>query len=178
MKNWPCLLRNIGGGFTSVLTQEIRVKRGLSYGVGAVIGAQKTYGRALISTFTKNETILELIKVLESAIERNSGKNHKINPKQFDLVKQGMIGSYPFKFERTSSFLNELLMMDHTEQNYDEIFKFQDKVKSYTASDVAKTIENVFGKNKRTIFILGDKSLLQKIKKLGNVEVLNYHDYI
>ncbi len=168
----------LGGGFTSKLMQEIRVKRGLTYSVGAAISAQKTYGRAVISTFTKNETINELINVLVKSIEVSTGNNHQINPKQLELVKQGVIGSYPFKFESTSQFLGELMMMDHLGQNYDEIYKFQERISKFEASDVARVIDLVFGKNKQTDFILGDKNLLKKLKKLGPVKVVNYKDYI
>lgn len=168
----------LGGGFTSKLMQEIRVKRGLTYSVGAVISAQKTYGRAVISTFTKNETISELIDVLVKAVETSSGKKHQINPKQLGLVKQGVVGSYPFKFENTAQFLGELMMMDHTGQKYDDIFKFQDRVSSFNEHDVARTIEQVFGKKRQTIFILGDKSLMNKLKKLGKIRVVNYKDFI
>lgn len=168
----------LGGGFTSKLMQEIRVKRGLTYSVGAVIAAQKTYGRAVISTFTKNETITELIQVLTKAIETSSGKKHQINPKQLGLVKQGVVGSYPFKFENTAQFLGELMMMDHTGQSYDDIFKFQDRVSQFNEENVARVIEQVFGEKRQTIFVLGDKSLLKKLKKLGPVRVVNFKDYI
>lgn len=168
----------LGGGFTSKLMQEIRVKRGLTYSVGAIISSQKTYGRAVISTFTKNETILELINVLTKAIDTSAGKNHKINPKQLGLVKQGVVGSYPFKFENNGQFLGELMMMDHSGQSYDDIFKFQERVSKFNELDVARVIENVFGRKRQTIFVLGDKSLLTKLKKLGPVRVVNFKDYI
>src|SRR5690606_36290396 len=42
----------LGGGFTSRLMQELRVKRGLTYSVGAYASSQRTYGRSGISTFS------------------------------------------------------------------------------------------------------------------------------
>src|SRR5690606_14169527 len=36
----------LGGGFTSKLIQELRVKRGLTYSAGAYISMQRDYGRA------------------------------------------------------------------------------------------------------------------------------------
>lgn len=168
----------LGGGFTSKLMQEIRVKRGLTYSVGAVIAAQKTYGRAVISTFTKNDTILELINVLTKAIETSSGKKHQINGKQLNLVKQGVVGSYPFKFEKTEQFLSELMFFDHTGQSYEDIFKFQERVSKFNEADVARVIEQVFGKKRQTIFILGDKSLLPKLQSLGKVRVVDFNKFL
>jgi predicted Zn-dependent peptidase len=53
-----------GGGFTSRLNDELRVKRSLTYGAGSGFTAYLAGGTYSISTFTKNETIRETIDVI------------------------------------------------------------------------------------------------------------------
>lgn len=70
------------------------------------------------------------------------------------------------------------MITDHTDKKYEEIFQFQDKVKGYTKEDVAKKIEEVFNEKRMTIFVLGDKLLLSKLKQLGKVKVVNTKTFI
>lgn len=60
----------LGGGFTSRLMREVRVKRGLTYSIGAYISSQKQYGRSGISTFTKNDSIAKLIEVIDDTVSK------------------------------------------------------------------------------------------------------------
>src|SRR5690606_23375656 len=59
----------LGGGFTSKLIQELRVKRGLTYSAGAYVSMQRDYARAGISTFSKNETAAEAISIIRDVFQ-------------------------------------------------------------------------------------------------------------
>ena len=71
----------LGGGFTSQLMQAVRVKAGLSYSVSAFAAGQKEYGRSGIMTFTKNETIKELLDVIKKTL--TSVKEQKFSKGRF-----------------------------------------------------------------------------------------------
>ena len=101
-----------------------------------------------------------------------------------DLEKStaGMIGSYPFKFESNPAFLGQLLLLDHIGKPYSDLFDFKESVKKYNASDVQKKIGDVFGMEKQTIFVLGDKSIESKLrsltKKYGPLKIVDYKPYL
>ena len=67
----------MGGGFTSRLVQGLRVEKGLTYSASAYASDQKRYGRSGINTFTKNESIVELLKTTKKIIEDSSKKVEK-----------------------------------------------------------------------------------------------------
>lgn len=170
----------LGGGFTSKLMREVRVKRGLSYGVSSYISTQKEYGRSGISTFTKNETIDKLITVIDDTVS-DIAKNG-VKPEELSLSLEGMVGGYPFRFESNPAFLAQLLYLDHTGQPYSELFDFKDSVKKYGPADVARKITEVFSMNKQVILVLGDRKILPSLKKLekkyGKLKVIDYKPFI
>lgn len=166
----------MGGGFTSRLMQELRVKRGLTYSVGAYASSQKTYGRSGISTFTKNKTLAETLKVINEVIEKES---KTIEEGNFQHVKRFIKGNYLFGLESTSSFLETLLFFDHIGRNYDEIYKFPERIDQIKKSDLQKMIGELFNWNKQTKLVLGNKKLKKQLEKNGyTVKVLNYKDYL
>ena len=61
----PGIVQNaaLGGGFTSLLVDAIRVDRGLSYSVSSRLLMARNAGLSVFASFTKNETLRELIDV-------------------------------------------------------------------------------------------------------------------
>jgi zinc protease len=60
----------LGGGFSSRLNQEIRIKRGLSYGAGSRLDARASAGLLTASAQTKNETAGEVAELLLAELTR------------------------------------------------------------------------------------------------------------
>lgn len=170
----------LGGGFTSRLMREVRVKRGLTYSIGAYISSQKQYGRSGIATFTKNQTVNKLIEVINDSIEKIQKSG--ISEEDLERSRGSIVGSFPFKFENNRAFLAQLLYLDHIERPYAELFDFNQAVMKYNAQDVAREINDIYGIKHQTIFILGDKSIEADLKKLnpklGKLHVLDFKSFI
>lgn len=60
----------IGGGYSSRLNQEIRVKRGLSYGASSMLSTRRANGIFLSSAQTKNESAVEVVKLMQTEFAR------------------------------------------------------------------------------------------------------------
>ncbi|MFA6235857.1 MAG: pitrilysin family protein [Bacteriovorax sp.] len=170
----------LGGGFTSRLMHEVRVKRGLTYSISSYISSQKQYGRSGIATFTKNDSVTKLIEVIDEAITRISKDG--INAEDLEKSRGSIVGAHPFMFESNRAFLSQLLYLDHVEKPYAELFDFNQSVMKYTAKDVAKKIEDIYRMNSQVIFVLGDKRIEKNLKKLsprmGKVRVLDFKSFI
>jgi zinc protease len=170
----------LGGGFTSRLMREVRVKRGLTYSISSYISSQKQYGRAAISTFTKNETVDRLIEVIEETLAQIQSAG--VKEEDFNRSRGSLVGSHPFKFEENRAFLMQLLQLDHVERPYAELFNFNESVLKYNANDIQTKIDKVFGVGKQVIFVLGDKSVVTSLKKLpkkfGKIRTLDYKKFI
>lgn len=166
----------LGGGFTSRLNEEIRVNRNLTYSIYSVISGQKYYGRSMIASFTKNETIREIIEGIRQVVEKVQNKSS--DKQAFTRAKSSLSGSHPFKFEQSGAFLGELTQQDHLGRPYSEIYEFQKNVRAHSYDDAAELVKSVFDWNKMTILVLGDKSLLKSLKPLGDVKVHSYKEFL
>jgi zinc protease len=166
----------LGGGFTSMLMKELRVKRGLTYGAYAFAGGQKQYGRSGISTSTKADSVGELLKVTQEVIENIINSNY--DKKDLEVVRGGLKGSHPFKFEKNSSFLSQLLFLDHIEEDYETIYQFPAKVSRIKSGDVEKKIHELYGVKTSTIVVVGEKSLAKALSKFGKIQVIPYKKFL
>lgn len=167
-----------GRGLTSLMMSELRVKRGLIYSGGGNASKQKDYGRVVLSTYTRNEKVIEVLDVLEDLLfKAKTGRLDKIH---FERSKKAVIGAYPFKFERTDDFLGRLLFYDHIGKSYSEFFNSREKIKRLSYDSIKPDLKRVFDWDKMEIVILGSGKILKKIlkKKFKKVRVISYKNYL
>ncbi|MBD67034.1 MAG: hypothetical protein CME62_17665 [Halobacteriovoraceae bacterium] len=166
----------MGGGFTSQLVQGLRVERGLTYSAMAYAAGQKKYGRAGISTFTRNETLIPLLDAIKDIINKSSTE---IPKDRFLLAKRNIKGNYLLGLESTSEFLKTLMFKDHIDVPYADIYKFSDKIDNVSVDDLKGMISDIFAWNKQTIVVLGSKDLIKPLKENGyKVKMVDYKDYL
>ncbi|PIK15328.1 pitrilysin family protein [Halobacteriovorax sp. JY17] len=165
----------LGGGFTSKLMREIRVKRGLSYTASAFAGGQRQYGRSVISTFTKVKTVKELLEVVRNVL--NDIKNNGIDEAELNKAKGALAGSFPFRFERSSAYLQQLMHLDDIHKSYESLYHFPNVVRAFKEEDVRKNLSSLFSWENQTIVIVGPKSLAKELKEFGKVKVVDYKTF-
>ena len=79
----------LGGGYSSRLNQEIRIKRGLSYGAGSNFAWRSATGNFGTRTQTKNETAAEVAELVVAEIDKlTDGKiaDVELNPRKSVLT--------------------------------------------------------------------------------------------
>ncbi|MBM6575798.1 insulinase family protein [Microvirga sp. SRT01] len=69
---YPLAVANtvLGGGFSSRLNQEIRIKRGLAYGASSGVSAGRLPGSVMARTQTKNTTAAEVVTLIAAEMAR------------------------------------------------------------------------------------------------------------
>lgn len=166
----------LGGGFTSRLMQEVRVKRGLTYSIGAYASGQRMYGRSGISTFTKNQTLAQTLKVIDETINSST---KSIPTELFNHSLRFIKGNYLLGLESTSEFMSTLMYLDHQNRSYSEIYDFKKEVDQITPANLSKRIDSVFGMKNQITLVLGDSNLRSQLIKAGfKVKRLNYKDFL
>jgi zinc protease len=165
----------LGGGFTSKLMREIRVKRGLSYTVSAFAGGQRQYGRSVISTFTKTKTISELLHVVKNVL--NDVKTNGIVPEELERARGSLVGSFPFRFESSTAYLQQLMHLDDINKSYSSLYEFPKVIKGFKEPVVREKLNSLFNWHNLTIVVVGPKSLKKKLSEFGKVVKLPYNEF-
>lgn len=166
----------LGGGFTSKLVQELRVKRGLTYSAGAYVSMLRDYGRAGIITFSKNETAAETVSLIRDILSDVTGG--KFEAKEFIHQKNHQIGGYAFNFEETGAFLAQLMLYDHQKRDLSELVNFPQNIASMSQSQLSSANFEAFPWDRQTIVVVGDKSLAKSLSRIRPVRIVNFEDYL
>lgn len=110
-----------GGGFGSLLTQEIREKRGLSYGVSSGFSPMRVQGPFEISLSTRTDQADQALKIARDVLQ--SFLDHGPTQRQVDDTIANMVGNYPLDQASNESIIGNLgmigfygLPLDYTEQ--------------------------------------------------------------
>ena len=176
MDNLSFLAGFLGGGFTSKLVQELRVKRGLTYSAGAYVSMQRDYGRAGVMTFSKTETAAEVISIIRDLFQDiNTGK---FEQKEFDHQKGHQIGGFPFSFEESSALLMQVLIYDHQMRNLKELANFRETISGLTPQSLIQANIEAFPWDKLTIVVVGDKNLEKSLSRIRPVKILDYSEFL
>ena len=111
----------LGGGFTSLLVDAIRVDRGLSYSVHTRLHMNRRAGLSVFSSFTKNESLRELVDL---ALEKmHAYAEHGPADDALDKARRYLAGLFPLGLESHEALAEQVadalldgLGLDHLRQ--------------------------------------------------------------
>ncbi|MFN8369321.1 MAG: hypothetical protein U0T83_01715 [Bacteriovoracaceae bacterium] len=63
-------------------------------------------------------------------------------------------------------------------RSYDELYNFPDNIRRISKDAMVDSIKNLFSYEKQKIVVVGDVKLLDSLKTLGKVVVLDYKKYL
>ncbi len=125
-----------GGNFNSRLMREVRVERGLTYGIFAFVSTAE-YGQTVSGQFSSsNDLVAEAIEVIRAQwadLEENG-----ITDEELEAAKRYLTGAYPLRFDGNGRIAGILAGMQADGMPVDYIATRNDKVEAVTAEDVAR----------------------------------------
>lgn len=162
----------LGGGYSARLNQEIRIKRGLSYGAGSSFSPRVGVGPFAARTDTKNESAAEVADIIVSQMTGLSAAD--VPATELTPRKAVLIGEFAQGLEATSGIVGELSALALYGLPLTEINKYISGVESVKAEDVKAFASAGMKGSDATIVIVGDASkFLEPLKKqFGEVEVI------
>lgn len=165
----------LGGRFTSMLNEELRINSGLTYGARSRFINYKNGGSFYISTFTATETTEEAIDLALEVVKRLHTKG--LDEKSLTSAKNYVKGQFPPRYETVGQLSDLLTKMFW--YNFDETYinDFEKNVDGLNLQKANKIIATYFPKDKYQIILIGKASDIEKIAtKYGPVEKANIKD--
>lgn len=171
---FPAIVANavFGGGFTSRLVEEIRVNRGLSYGVRSRFGMSRGGGLFFISSFTKTETAAELVSVaLDEAARFAEG-----GPSADELLRtqNWLAGLHPLSLETHEQLAEKLADAWLYEFPLEQVTDYADKVRAVTAEQCTSVARSCFPVDGRGVIVAVGraKEVAKRLRGFGPIELV------
>ena len=159
-------------GYSGRLNQEIRIKRGLSYGAGSALDARRDVGPFVASAQTKNESGAVVADLLMGEIGRLSSAP----PADVELTprKAVLIGGFSRNLETAGGLVGQVASLALHGMGLDEINRYINNVQAITTADIQKFAGTRLDAKTSNIIIVGNaKAFLPELqKKYPNVEVI------
>jgi zinc protease len=173
----PALVTNsiLGGGYSSRLNQEVRIKRGLSYGAGSSFDPRLEVGPFTARTDTKNESAAEVASILVAEMGRLAAAD--VPDTELTPRKAALIGDFAQSLETTGGIVDAISALALYGLPLTDINRYISGVQAVTAEQVRKFSGSTLS-GPANVVIVGDaRQFLEPLKKqFGEVEVIAVAD--
>lgn len=141
-----------GGGFNSRLMEEVRVKRGLTYGIGAYLAPSDHGALVLGQVATDNARMAETLDVVRAEWQRIA---EGVTEEELEEAKTYLTGAYPLRFDGNAQIARIMVGMQEEGLPIDYIATRNDKVNAVTLDDVRRVTERVYRPDDLHIVVVG-----------------------
>lgn len=161
------------GGFSGRLMQALRSQRGLTYGVGASVGAPWDYpGLFRAQMATKSETTLEAIDALRGEIRRLV--NDPVTDAELSLAKESILNAYVFTMDTREKALGQRVLLEYYGFPADYFEKYPTLLEKVTTADVERVAKKYVHPDSLAVLVVGKQSAFEKpLSTLGPVTTID-----
>lgn len=156
---YPAAVANtlLGGGFSSRLNQEIRIKRGLSYGAGSALSARRGVGPFSANTQTKNPSAAEVVSLIVGEMQRLG--HEPTSAAELDTRKAVLIGNFGRNNETLRGIAGTIGGYVINDVPLGELQKYAGKVAGVDPASVQSAAARLLDPAGASIVVVGDAKL-------------------
>jgi zinc protease len=142
-----------GGGFSSRLMDEVRVKRGLTYGVSTSLSSMNKASVMVGSVATRADAIRQTVQVVRDTMARYA--NEGPTQQELDDAKTYLTGSFPLAFASNSGTAAQLGTFQRQNLDIGYVGRRNSLINAVTLADVRRVAKKLFDPAKMTVVIGG-----------------------
>ncbi len=161
----------LGGRFTSLLNEELRVKSGYTYGAKSRFNEWRSSGTFFISTFTATETTFQTLDLALATYKKFIAEG--IDQRTLDSAKAYVKGQFPPTFETLASLADLATELWVYGVAIDQFNSFEAQVDSLTLAEANQLIKTRLPQDRLEILMIGKaRELAAEAKKYGKFRQL------
>ncbi|MGV6848670.1 MAG: M16 family metallopeptidase [Marinibacterium sp.] len=142
-----------GGGGESRLMQEVRVKRGLTYGVYTYLASKDLASVLIGSVASANDKVAEAIAVIGD--EWADMAREGVTEAEMEAAKTYLTGAYPLRFKGNARIARILVAMQMENLPIDYIDTRNDRVNAVTLGDVNRIARRLYAPGEPQFVVVG-----------------------
>jgi zinc protease len=148
-----------GGNFNSRLMQEVRVERGLTYGVYSFLGLSE-YGQTMGGRFSSsNDLVAQAIAVIREQWDDLAANG--VTDAELEAAQRFLTGAYPLRFDGNGRIAGILAGMQADGMPVDYIATRNDQVQAVTAEDVRRVAQRLLRPEELHFVVVGQPEGLE-----------------
>jgi zinc protease len=142
-----------GGGFNSRLTDEVREKRGLTYGVGYGLSPMERAGLYVGVLQTANANAGQALDVVRDVLARMAAEGP--TQQELDEAKTYLTGSYALRFSSNSAIADQLLGLQQQNLGIDYVKTRNSLVEAVTLDQVKAQARRLLHPDRLIVTVVG-----------------------
>ena len=144
----------LGGGYSSRLNQEVRIKRGLSYGAGSPLDARREAALFRVAVQTKNESAAEVVGLVQAEIDRLM--KEPIPAEELAARKLTLIGGFSRSVETTAGLAAAIRALVVANRSPAELKERIGELEAVSAADIQHYAAAHLGSANRRLAVAGE----------------------
>lgn len=154
-----------GGTFTSRLMEEVRIKRGLSYGVSSSLQPMEHSALLMAGGSTVNAKAAETLGVIKDVWARI--QRDGITAEELADAKTFLTGSFPLQFSSTGAISAVVLQVRRDDLGIDYLTRRDGLINAVTLEDVNRVARRLLDAGKLTTVVVGQPDGIQATHTLA-----------
>ena len=162
----------LGGGYSARLNDEIRVKRGLSYGAGSSLDARAATGLFYAQAQTRNEAAPQVASLMQTLIAGLAAA--PASPQELEARKSSLVGEYGRALATADGLAGILGALAIHGADPGEIDIYAGKVDAVSAADVQAFARDMLTAGGDSLIVVGDAKVFSTDLKsaLPDLEII------
>jgi zinc protease len=142
-----------GGGFSSRLMDEVRVKRGLTYGISTQLTAYDRASIMLGSVATRADAVRQTISVVHDTLADFAAKG--ATQQELDDAKTYLTGSFPIAFASNAGIAAQLSTFQRQGLDIGYVARRNSLIQAVSLDDVKRVSKRLFDPARLTVVVAG-----------------------
>ncbi|HEY0901369.1 MAG TPA: pitrilysin family protein, partial [Micavibrio sp.] len=160
-----------GSGFGSRLTEEVREKRGLTYGIYSSLYDMDHANGFSIGLSTENKNAGAALKIIRDELAKM--RDQGVTAQELSSAKSYLIGSLPLSFSSTSAIAGALLSLQMHDYPMDHYDRYPAIISGITRDDIERVSRRLLNPDQMLGVVVGQPQGItptQVLTRLPNVE--------